>query len=256
MKEATLLRRINKIYPYSLSEPWDFPGFQCGVRNPKRDVKKVFLCLDFTEDCLEEVKRFRPDLILSHHPFFFEKRKDVLQGDPKKVALEKAVKDSGCALYSYHTNFDKGVGGINDTIFDVLGFPITSVSEDGLMRFSTLPNPVTMEELVDYCKDRLHLPFLLYLKGDKEKISKIAMVAGGDSSDYPKAFLSGADCYLSGDCPHHTRLEMRRYGYSYIELPHEVEEIGFLHGMKKALLGIDSELTIDAFGFERYFSIR
>lgn len=256
MKEASLLRKINDYFPYSLSEPWDFPGYQCGIRNPKREVAKVFLCLDFTEDCLDEVRSFRPDLILTHHPFFFGKRKEVLAQDPKKNKLEEAVRNLGCALYSYHTNFDKGKHGINDTLMEELDFPVTEISEDGLMRFSEVSSPMTQEELVDRCKEKLHLPFLLYIPGQKKEIHKIAIVAGADSSDYQKAFEKGADCYLSGDCPHHTRLEMRRYGYGYIELPHEIEEIGFLIGMKKTLNKIDSELEVDAFAFEKYFAMR
>lgn len=75
MNEQTLIRRINSYFPPSSSEIWDFPGFQCGKRNPKREVKKVLLCLDFAEEVLEEANRFHPDLILTHHPFFLEKRK-------------------------------------------------------------------------------------------------------------------------------------------------------------------------------------
>lgn len=256
MNERSLIRRINKLFPPSSSEVWDFPGFQCGVRHPERTVNKVLLCLDFTEDVLDEAKRYRPDLILTHHPFFFGKKKEVLSTDAKKIYLTQEIEKLDCPLYSYHTDYDKGEYGMNDTLLSILGMKRIKVADDGLMRLATIEKKMTIEELVDDVKAKLHLPFLLYLKGEKKEIEKIALVAGGDSSAYFNALSLGADCYLSGDCPHHTRLEMRRYGINYIELPHEVEEIGFLKGMKEALETICPSFDISCFAFERYFDIR
>lgn len=81
------------------------------------------------------------------------------------------------------------------------------------------------------------------MKGTKISIKKVAFVAGGDSSAYFDALSLGADCYISGDCAHHTRLEMRRYGLNYIELPHEVEEIGFLKGMSDIIKRLHHRLN-------------
>ncbi len=256
MNERTLIRRINSFFPPSSSEIWDFPGFQCGKRNPKREVKKVLLALDFTEEVLEEAKKYQPDLILTHHPFFFGKKKDVLLSDAKKIYLTKEVENLNCSLYSYHTDYDKGEEGMNDTLLSLLGAERILVAEDGLMRLARLEKAMSIEELIDLVKDKLHLPYLLYLKGTKPSIEKIALVAGGDSGAYFDALSLGADCYLSGDCPHHTRLEMRRYGVNYIELPHEVEEIGFIKGMSSILKQINPELDVNCFAFEKYFDIR
>lgn len=256
MNERSLIRHINKLFPPSSSEVWDFPGFQCGVRHPERTVNKVLLCLDFTEDVLVEAKRYRPDLILTHHPFFFGKKKDVLSIDAKKIYLTKEIEKLDCPLYSYHTDYDKGENGMNDTLLSVLKMKRIRVADDGLMRLASLEKEMTIEELVDDVKGKLNLPFLLYLKGEKSEIEKIALVAGGDSAAYFDALSLGADCYLSGDCPHHTRLEMRRYGINYIELPHEVEELGFLKGMKKTLETISPSLDISSVVFEKYFDIR
>lgn len=256
MNESSLIRRINSYFPPSSSEVWDFPGFQCGKRNPKREVKKVLLCLDFTEDVLEEAKRFHPDLILTHHPFFFGKKKDVLLSDAKKIYLTKEVEKLNCPIYSYHTDYDKGINGMNDTLLSILGVKHITVARDGLMRVGELDDSLSIEDLIDLIKSLFNLPFLLYLKGTRISIKKVAFVAGGDSSAYFDALSLGADCYISGDCPHHTRLEMRRYGLNYIELPHEVEEIGFLKGMSDTIKKIAPQIELDCFAFEKYFDIR
>lgn len=248
------MRAIYQRFPKNLSEPWDFPGYQCGSKNWDKEIQKVFLCLDFTEGCLEECRSFQPDLILTHHPFYFGNRKRILLRDPKREALEENINTLGCPLYSFHTNFDKAECGMNDTILQLLGGTREKVGEDGLMRLFSLPASTTMESLMQKICDVFHFEHLDYI-GDKEQpISKATMIAGGGAQDYADPLVSESDVYLSGDCAHHTRLDMIRYGVSYIDMPHEVEEKGFLLGMQKALLAIDPTLKVDAFGFESYFS--
>ena len=255
MNEKQLLRKINNKFPLNSSEIWDYPGYQTGKKNPGKNITSVLLCLDFTEEVLEHAKETKPDLILTHHPFFFGKKKYVLETDAKKIYIVEEIEKLNCPIYSYHTCFDKGQDGMNDTLLEILGINKTGVYKDGLMRLGNLPYEMTIEELVSYLKDKLSLPYLLYLKGSKKKISKVSMIAGGGASDYFDSLSMGADCYISGDCSHHTRLEMHRYGVNYIEMPHEVEEIGFLKGMSKLLKTIDSSLNVDCFAFEEYYKL-
>lgn len=262
MKLDRLIKRINRYFPPKSSEPWDFPGYQCGIRDKDKEINKVLLCLDFTEDCLPILDKEKPDLILTHHPFYFGKKKDVLLHDGKKYYLEEKVKELGISLYSYHTDFDSGKGGMNDTLLNLLKFnkngeeySIKDIAfcPDGLMRIATLPYDMEFDEVIGGLKSSFDLDNVRYLKGNDRRINKIGFVAGGGASMYIEAFENGADLYISGDCAHHTRLDMKRYGINYIDIPHEVEEIGFLKGMKKTLLDIDLELDVIPFAYEKYF---
>lgn len=254
MELGKLIRRISAHYPFTLSEKWDFPGYQIGKRNSSKEIHKVFLCLDFEETCFKKALDFQPDLILTHHPFLFGKKKDVLENDPLKEDLCILVENElNAPIYSYHTCFDKGIGGINDQVLKRLGLEMEKVHSDGLMRFALLDRSYSIEELSRMIKEKLGLPYVFYESGAIKEIRRIALVAGGASSMYRQAIDSGADCYISGDCPHHTRLDIRRYQINYIDISHEVEEDAFLEGMSECLLSIDSHIEILPFRFEHDF---
>ena len=254
MELGKLIRRISKRYPFSASEKWDFPGYQIGKRDFGKDIRKVMLCLDFEESGYKKAVEYKPDLILTHHPFLFGRKSDVLSKDPLKADLSILVENElDCPIYSYHTCFDKGKGGINDQVLRKMGLDVLYVSRDGLMRFASLEKDYSVKELAVLIQERLDLPYVFYEEGAIKKIRKIAIVAGGGSSLFHEALEEGADCYISGDCPHHTRLDIRRYQMNYIDISHEVEEDAFVTGMSECLESIDSGLDVFPYRFEKDF---
>jgi putative NIF3 family GTP cyclohydrolase 1 type 2 len=46
------------------------------------EVKKIFLCLDFDDEIYANAVAAKPDLILTHHPFLYGSKHQVLAGDP------------------------------------------------------------------------------------------------------------------------------------------------------------------------------
>lgn len=255
MELRKLIRQLSRDFPFSLSEEWDFPGYQCGRKDAHMDIHKVMLCLDFEESGFQKALEFQPDLILTHHPFLFGKRDEVLKADPLKADLIIRIEEElHCPIYSYHTCFDKGEGGINDQILKRLGFSKERNCPDGLVRIASLDKAYTIEELAAFIKKELKLPYAFYLKGAIDSIYRIGLCAGGGSSLYQEAIDCGADCFISGDCPHHTRLDMKRYQINYIDISHEVEEDAFLVGMETALTKADSGFDILPYRFEKDFN--
>lgn len=253
MKLRNLITCLGKKFPKSLAEFYDHVGYMTGVKDLNKDIKKIFLCLDFTEACLDEVRKFKPDLILTHHPFFFGKRKQILENDNLKIELENEIYKLGCPLYSYHTNFDKADFGMNDTLLSFLSFKREKVSNDGCMRIFSLENKKTTKEVCDFLCEKFSYNFLMYI--DNNKMNKrVAFLAGGGGNSFMDAIKENVDLYISGDISHHARLDIKRYSLNYIELPHECEEIGFILGMKEALNSI-SNFEIKEYRYESYFSL-
>jgi dinuclear metal center YbgI/SA1388 family protein len=256
MELINLLNRLGKAYPASLAESWDFPGYQVGKKDLHREVRKVFLCLDFSEICFAEALAFKPDVIITHHPFLFGTRRQVLAEDPLKDDLTVRIEaELSCPIYSYHTAFDKAQGGMNDTILRNLGLTPYSLPEESIIRFAKLTKPMTMTELALFLKQKLGIDYVRTLTGMISPIETIGLVAGGGSSYARRAIDLGADAFLSGDCPQHTRLDLRRYQINYVELPHEIEEQGFLTGMGKKLLSLDPSLSLASFAYEKDFDL-
>lgn len=250
-----LLIRLGRKNPKKLAEFYDHVGYQCGKIDLDREVEKVFLCLDYSEFVKDEAESFKPDLIISHHPFYFGDRREIRIQDPKKAELEDWTEERIHApIYSFHTNFDKAQNGMNETILDMLNLEEIERLPSGLA-IAKLGEKTTIEDLAKRLGEVFEFDYVQYLKGEIERIEMIGLLAGGASSDQVEAFGKNVDCYISGDCPHHTRLDMRRYHRNYIELSHECEEKAFLIGMKKMLHEIDPELEVYCMRYEKPFDL-
>ena len=250
MKLKKLLHALGLAFPKKSAELWDHISYQCGNKDLDKDVKKVFVCLDFSEGCFNKAKEFNPDLIITHHPFFFGDKKEIRLSDPLKAKLEKRIyEELHCPIYSYHTNFDVAKGGMNDQMLLFLGVTGQEVKTNPMMRKIVLDKGVTTSEYASYLAKKFNFSHLSYI--DNGKINKtIIFLCGGAGNEFMDAINEGCDLYISGDASHHARLDMKRYNLNYIELYHECEETLFLKGMGEFLLKKDSSLDVFCYAYE------
>ncbi|MGN1242837.1 MAG: Nif3-like dinuclear metal center hexameric protein, partial [Candidatus Enterosoma sp.] len=128
------------------------------------------------------------------------------------------------------------------------------VLDDPTYRYADVEKPISLFELLSKIQSIFSLPYIQYLKGEKEEIQRIAVVLGGGGNMSRTAFEHGADVYISGDMAHHSRLDITRYGLNYIDLPHECEEKCFIEGMSRILRQIDPDLALIPVYCQHYFS--
>ncbi len=90
------------------------------VGRPGREVQKVLVALDVTEQTAEEAAQWGAELIVSHHPVIFHPAKRVTDQDPDGRLLLRLL-ESGLAAVCMHTNLDAAIGGVNDALAAALG---------------------------------------------------------------------------------------------------------------------------------------
>lgn len=117
MTVGEVARTLDRWFPPFLAEPWDNVGLLLG--DPDREVGRVMTCLTVTPDSAEEAVREGADLVVSHHPILFRGVKRLTADGPDAPVLRLARGD--VVVYSPHTAFDNGAGGINDQIAERLG---------------------------------------------------------------------------------------------------------------------------------------
>ncbi len=66
-----IIKEMELLAPSYLKEDFDNVGLMVGDRN--KSVNKVLLALDCTLKVIEEAKREKVDLIITHHPLIFRK---------------------------------------------------------------------------------------------------------------------------------------------------------------------------------------
>ena len=243
MKTKLLIRKLATRFPKRLAKFYhDHVGLMTG-KLPE-EVHKIVLCLDFDWEVLPLIKENKPDLIITHHPFIYGTKYQVFKWDKNREMLCGEIDALGVPVYSMHTNFDSGKGGMNDALTEALGLKnVYQPEKEPCMRIGELEEAMPVEEFAKFAKARLDMDYGLLIAEGPEMVKKVGIVGGGGSRDWPVARDEGCDIYISGDAPHHVRRSIVNEKLNYLDLPHEVEKI-FMPQMKKILLSIDPTLEI------------
>jgi dinuclear metal center YbgI/SA1388 family protein len=118
MKLHEIVSFFAETAPFSLQESYDNSGIQTG--NPQMELTSALICLDVTEDIIDEAIQNNQNLIVSHHPVIFNGIKSLSGNSITERILIKAIKND-IAILSIHTNFDSIFNGVNNKICDKLG---------------------------------------------------------------------------------------------------------------------------------------
>ncbi len=242
MKTRSLIKKLGDKFPKKTAEFYDHPGLQVG--HFKEETAKILLCLDFDDEVLPYVLSFKPDMIITHHPFIFGKKKMVLSNDKVKAALYEKMEKLDIPIMSYHTNFDLGKDGMNDALAELLELEdIKPLETAPMARGGKLKRPMDVHSFAKFAKKAFKVDYGLLIANGKKTIESVAIIGGGGSREYISAMNEGYDIYISGDAPHHCRREIVLNHYDYLDFPHEIEHV-FMDKMEEILLGMDPSLEI------------
>ena len=113
-----IISKIEEVAPLSLQESYDNAGLQIG--NAAAEAKGALLCIDVTEDIVDEAVAKGCNLIISHHPLLFKGLKRISGRNEIERIVIKAIKND-IAIYSAHTNMDNASEGVSMEIADRIG---------------------------------------------------------------------------------------------------------------------------------------
>jgi dinuclear metal center YbgI/SA1388 family protein len=117
IKISDILKPLQEWAPLSLAENYDNVGLLTGTQ--AMECTGVLICLDVTQDVVDEAKLKGCNLIISHHPIWFGAKKSLLESELTDRIILKAIKNDIC-LYSIHTNLDNTIKGVNAKIGEKL----------------------------------------------------------------------------------------------------------------------------------------
>jgi len=108
---------MKKIAPPNLAESWDNVGLQVG--DPQWPVQRIWVALDPIPEVIQAAIKQNIDLIITHHPLFFNPLKSINLSRPDSKIIADTITHQ-IAIFSAHTNLDKVTGGINDLLANKL----------------------------------------------------------------------------------------------------------------------------------------
>lgn len=250
MEKIKLFRELAKRFPKSIKSPGDRVGLMTG-KLPD-EINHILLCLDFDEEVLLKVKTMdkKPDLILTHHPFIYGTRARILKRNEIKRHIVEEIDKLGIPVYSMHTNFDTGRGGMNDALAEALKLKnVRQLELCKMARGGELEKAMEIHDFALYANKCLKIEYSHLIHAGKNEIKSVAIVGGGGSRDYVYALKEGYDIYISGDTPHYIRRDVIAAHYNYLDVSHEIERI-FMPQMKKILHEIDPTLKVEIIDHE------
>ncbi len=213
-----------ELAPIEWKMDFDNPGLLVG--RPDREVKTTLAALDITNDVISEASAMGAELIVSHHPLFFDAKNvlyDTLVGE-KIISLI----ENGIGAICMHTNLDVAPGGVNDALADALGLHDTHpVVEDGvdvrgtaygLGRYGSV-GPMDLDGFLRIVKAALGANGIRYVDGGKP-VNRVAVCGGSGGSELARVRALGCDTYVTGDVKYNQFLDARELGVNLIDAGH------------------------------------
>ena len=176
------------------------------------EVSGALLCLDVTEDVVDEAIRKGCNLIVSHHPLIFRKLARISDENYVQRTVRKAIKND-VTIVSMHTNMDAATGGVNFKIAEKLGLKnvqffagekevngvkggegvIGEISDEG----------IAADDLVLMLRERFHVECAQCNQLLRRPIKKVALCGGAGAFLLNDAIAAGADAFITGEMSYH-----------------------------------------------------
>ncbi|GHT18990.1 hypothetical protein AGMMS4957_02320 [Bacteroidia bacterium] len=202
MKIEQIIDELEAFAPLSLQDEFDNAGLQVG--DVSQLAKGVLLCLDVTEDVLEEAIERDCNLIVSHHPLLFKPLRTVSDRTGIERCVTKACKND-LVVYAAHTNLDNARGGVNFHLAEKIGLQQVQFlrpKEDGDAGSGVVGSLLDDEDedsFLQRLKTIFHLDCLKHSPLTGKKIRKVAICGGSGAFLLPDAIACGADAFLTGE---------------------------------------------------------
>lgn len=204
MKIKDITAVIEAASPLDLQESYDNSGLVVGHYDD--EAKSALLCVDITEEVMDEAEALGANLVISHHPIIFDPIKKLNGANHVQRIVERAVR-RGIALYACHTNLDNVKGGMSYRLAQELGVDNLEVlapcspqgSGNGTGVIGELATKMDVEEFIVHMKKVLGLKVVRHSDILPGEACSVAVCTGSGASLIEIAAQAGADIYIAAD---------------------------------------------------------
>jgi dinuclear metal center YbgI/SA1388 family protein len=269
---SAIIEKLNRLAPPELACEWDNPGLQAGRAG--KEVSKILVALDATDEVVEQAVREGADMIVTHHPLIFKPLKKVNDQDFISRRIVRMIQND-ISYFAMHTNFDIAPGCMADLAAEQLGLvpeePLEITGEVngekvGIGKIGTLStgkasckdpeadqNPVlrvmehymqssdamsmTVSEIAALVKDRFDLPYVTIYGSEQVTgpVTRIALSPGSGGSMVREAIAKHAEVLITGDIGHHDGIDAAANHLAVIDAGHYGIEQIFIPFMRNYL---------------------
>ena len=209
--------------------------------SPAKEINKIYIALDASDEAVDEAVFTGADLLLTHHPLIFKGIKQITTEDFIGRRLIRLIQND-IAYYAMHTNFDvKGMADLSAAMIGLLDTEVLDVTvygngrEEGIGRIGSLMEPMTLEHLVRFVKAAFSLGHVKVFGEAGTILKRAAISPGSGKSEIGNAILKGAEVLITGDIDYHDGIDAAARGLCIIDAGHYGLEHIFIPYMKEYL---------------------
>ncbi len=118
MNVKSICELIEEVAPLALQESFDNAGLLVG--DSQMEVTSALVCIDITDEVIDEALHKKCNLIISHHPLIFTGLKRITGQNEVQRCVAKAIKND-IAIYAAHTNLDNVLEGVSGRMAEKIG---------------------------------------------------------------------------------------------------------------------------------------
>ena len=214
-KLSDIYGELARLAPVELKLDFDNVGLLVG--SWEDEIHAVLCALDITQEVIGEAQELGADLIVSHHPLFFE-LKTVTDSDATAARVLRLAR-AGISAICMHTNLDIAPGGVNDALSAALGvMEAEPFGAERCGRVGWVPEQ-SMAEFLPHVKGALNADGLRFVDAGRP-VNRVAVLGGAGGNDMLDALEAGADTYVTADVKHHQFIDARELGLNLIDAGH------------------------------------
>ena len=242
MTLAELLKALDQLAPAAQAEAWDNVGLMLG--HPDREITSMLVALDASLEVAEAAVDGAYDLILTHHPLFFEPIKRLDLATPQGAVIATLIRHD-IALVSLHTNLDQAY------IVDHLGrrLGLNDIEHCGLWAWGRTEAPLSLPAFAT----RFATTGARLVDAGRP-VARVGFCPGSGMSCWPEALVAGCDTLVTGDIRYHQAVDARAAGLNLIDLGHFGSEAPAVADFAAELARRFTQLRITAFAARDIFN--
>lgn len=234
MKCKDILQQIEQDFPKHKAYAWDNVGLLVG--RDDKEISKIFVALDVTENSIEEAIEWGADLLITHHPMIFEPLKQINNHNFISNRVIKLLQ-ADISYYAMHTNYDivKMADLASDRLELVETKPLEVSEWDVLEGLGKVGLPkescMTLEAYAQHVKKVFGLEEVKVFGEKNTSINKVAVLPGSGKSCIDASIAEDVDVLVTGDIGHHDGIDANARGMAIIDAGHYGIEHIFIEDM-------------------------
>ena len=232
-----IMKVIEATYPKHAALEWDNVGLLVG--RTEKEVKKIYVALDATDEVIEQAVAANADMLITHHPLLFSPLKKITDEHFIGGRVVKLLQHD-ISYYAMHTNYDVcGMADISAAILGLDGAETLEVTDkesmEGIGKVGDFSGPMSLQSCGEFIKEKFQLDSVKVFGDLSSTVQRVAICPGSGKGMTELALEKNADVLVTGDIGHHEGIDAVAQGLAIIDAGHYGLEHIFIEDMANYL---------------------